>query len=139
MSRSISSLRARASTPPSELFVNAILSSHEVMRFLRARGKSPCNKNSSSNSTVHNKSLFLLAAVEGRISLARTHGTTRRTKESTTVVGEDGRETRDAGYTRSRENCPLYYVRDHERGGMIYKRDNWKCHEWLHAGSWQCS
>lgn len=43
---------------------------------------------------------------------------------------------RDAGYTRSREDCPLYYARRITKGGMIYKRDNWKCHEWLHAGSY---
>lgn len=65
-------LCARALTPPFELFVNAILSSHEVMRFLLARRESPCNKNSSSNSMVHNKSLFLLA-FRARKELVRTN------------------------------------------------------------------
>lgn len=76
-------LCARALTPPFELFVNAILSSHEVMRFLLARRESPCNKNSSSNSMVHNKSLFLLASVQGKDSFARIY----RTK---TKIGNGG-------------------------------------------------
>lgn len=42
------SLCARALTPPFELFVNAILSPHEVMRFLGARTQPLRNKNCSS-------------------------------------------------------------------------------------------
>lgn len=42
------------------------------MRFLLARRESPCNKNSSSNSTVYNKSFFLLASVQGKSSFSRT-------------------------------------------------------------------
>lgn len=72
-------LCAQALTPPFELFVNAILSSHAVMRFLQARGESLCNKNSSSNYVVHNKSFFRLAA-DGRKKLTRSriYGTRRK-------------------------------------------------------------
>lgn len=102
-------LCARALTPPFELFVNAILSSHGVMRFLLARRESPCNKNSSSNSMVHNKNLFLLVSVQGKSSFARIYRTKRKIGNEGGEIDERRRE-HDAGYTRSRKTCLLYYT-----------------------------
>jgi len=102
-------LCARALTPPFELFVNAILSSHEVMRFLLARRESPCNKNSSSNSMVYNKSPFLLTSVQGKSSFARIYRTKRKIGNEEGEIDERKREC-DAGYTQSRKPCLLYYM-----------------------------
>lgn len=102
-------LCARALTPPFELFVNAILSSHGVMRFLLARRESPCNKNSSSNSMVHNKNLFLPVSVQGKSSFARIYRTKRKIGNEGGEIDERRRE-HDAGYTRSRKMSSILHI-----------------------------
>lgn len=82
LSRSISFLRASASLNTSFRTFrqrNSILArGNEISS--GARRKSPCNKNSSSKSVVHNKNLFLLASsgcLEVKSSLARIYEATR--------------------------------------------------------------
>lgn len=133
------SLCARALTPPFELFVNAILSSHEVMRFLLAWRESPCNKNSSSNSMVHNKSLFLPASAQGKSASSRT---SLRDEEEDRQWGRGNRReqkrTRCWIHAIEGDLSSILHVGSWGVEWFISETDQ-KCRERLHAASWQCS
>lgn len=110
LSRSISFLRAGASLNTSFRTFrqrNSILArGNEISS--GARRKSPCNKNSSSKSVVHNKNLFLLACLEVKSSLARIYGTRREIGNS--GGSNDERRRMRCWIHRGRGLSLLYYA-----------------------------